>query len=59
MNRSLFVRCLFAAVPLLAATAPRLNAQNPAIYFPPSGKWQKKSPAELGLDAAKLQQAID
>lgn len=59
MNRSLFVRCLFAAVPLLAATAPRLNAQKPATYFPPSGKWQKKSPAEVGLDAAKLQQAID
>jgi CubicO group peptidase (beta-lactamase class C family) len=59
MNRSLFVRCLFAAAPLLAATAPQLYGQNPATYFPPSGKWQKKSPAELGLDAAKLQHAID
>jgi CubicO group peptidase (beta-lactamase class C family) len=28
-------------------------------YFPPSGKWQKKAPAELGMDPTKLQQAID
>ena len=28
-------------------------------YFPPAGKWEKKTPASLGLDAAKLQQAID
>src|SRR3954463_12196024 len=29
-----------------------------ADYFPPRGTWEKKSPAELGFDAAKLQQAI-
>ncbi len=29
-----------------------------ADYFPPRGEWAKKSPAELGLDAAKLSQAI-
>ncbi len=52
MNRSLVVRCLLAALPLLA------SAQNPATYFPPSGNWQTKSPAELGLDAAKIQEAI-
>ncbi len=31
----------------------------PQTYFPPAGKWEKKSPAELGMDAAKLQEAID
>src|SRR5436853_6738698 len=29
-----------------------------ADYFPPRGNWEKKAPAELGFDAAKLQQAI-
>jgi CubicO group peptidase (beta-lactamase class C family) len=28
-------------------------------YFPPKGTWQTKSPAEMGLDAAKIQAAID
>jgi CubicO group peptidase (beta-lactamase class C family) len=35
---------------------PALFAQS---YFPPSGNWQHKSPAEVGMDAAKLQEAID
>ena len=28
-------------------------------YFPPSGPWAKKAPAELGLDPVKLQEAVD
>jgi CubicO group peptidase (beta-lactamase class C family) len=35
---------------------PALFAQS---YFPPSGNWQHKKPAEVGMDAAKLQEAID
>lgn len=30
-----------------------------STYYPPKGEWAKKSPAELGLDPAKLQEAID
>jgi len=45
-----FVVCL-----LLALTSA-LRAQS---YFPPTGKWDKKPPAELGMDAAKLGEAID
>jgi CubicO group peptidase (beta-lactamase class C family) len=30
-----------------------------APYFPPAGAWAKKAPAELGLDPAKLQEAVD
>jgi len=30
-----------------------------AAYFPPKGEWAKKTPAELGLDPAKLKEAID
>lgn len=29
-----------------------------ADYFPPRGSWEKKAPAEVGFDPAKLQQAI-
>src|SRR5258708_34557328 len=29
-----------------------------AMYFPPAGQWQHRSPASLGLDSLKLQEAI-
>ena len=43
------------ALPLIvAALAPPLPAQKPATYFPAPGTWQKKAPAEVGMDAAKV-----
>ena len=45
-------RTLFA-LPLVAAA---LAAQT---YFPAAGTWQHKAPAEAGMDAAKLKEAID
>src|SRR5713101_6241172 len=50
-------RC-FLVLPVTLAVLG-LSLQAAPAYFPPSGKWQKKAPAELGMDAAKLQQAID
>jgi CubicO group peptidase (beta-lactamase class C family) len=50
-------RCFLVLPLILAVLGPSLQAA-PA-YFPPPGKWQKKAPAELGMDPAKLQQAID
>jgi len=47
-----FLSALFLCVSLL-------DAQSAKSYFPPRGKWDRKAPAELGFDAAKLQQAID
>ena len=51
------------ALPLLAALAPGLDAQTAqarrANYFPAAGVWQHRSPAEVGIDAAKLKQAIE
>src|ERR1700731_3681843 len=59
-SRSLSIRLPLFALPLLvAALAPWLAAQKTATYYPAPGQWQKKSPAELGMDAAKLQQAIE
>src|ERR1700719_3032189 len=48
----------FFALPLILAVFG-LSLEAAPAYFPPSGKWQKKAPAELGMDPAKLQQAID
>ena len=49
-------RCFLA--PLILAFFA-LSLQAAPAYFPPPGNWQKKTPAELGMDPAKLQQAID
>jgi CubicO group peptidase (beta-lactamase class C family) len=51
------------AVPLLAAClAPGLDAQTAparrATYFPSSGSWQHKAPADVGMDGAKLKEAV-
>ncbi len=42
---------------LAAVLLPLLEAQT--TYFPPAGTWQHKAPAEAGMDAAKLQLAVD
>jgi CubicO group peptidase (beta-lactamase class C family) len=56
MNRSR--RTFFALPGILALFALSLSAAD-ATYFPPSGSWQKKSPAEVGMDAGKLKAAIE
>ena len=47
----------------LAALAPAVAAQSagskPATYFPPAGTWQHKAPAEVGMDAARLKEAVE
>lgn len=52
------------ALPLIAASlAPGLYAQTTqakrTAYFPPAGTWQHRTPAELGMDAAKLNEAVE
>jgi CubicO group peptidase (beta-lactamase class C family) len=39
----------------LLAAAPVAQT---GTYFPPAGSWARKAPAELGLDAAKLAEAV-
>jgi CubicO group peptidase (beta-lactamase class C family) len=41
---------------MFLAAAPAAQ-QTP--YFPPAGAWEKKAPADLGLDPVKLQEAVD
>lgn len=47
-------RRLFLAALLVVLAAP-LGAET---YFPPKGEWARRAPAEVGMDAAKLQAAI-
>jgi hypothetical protein len=50
--------CLIAAGSF--AQKPREAAKGKdAPYFPPAGSWQAKEPAALGLDAARLNEAIN
>jgi CubicO group peptidase (beta-lactamase class C family) len=42
---------------LLLALAPVVYAQK--SYFPAAGKWERKAPAELGLNAEKLKSAVE
>lgn len=39
--------------------AQNLIAQNRGTYFPRSGTWQRKTPAEVGMDPEKLRQAVE
>jgi len=50
--------CVAGVVALYAATLAVPAAQQ-GTYFPPAGAWAKKTPAELGLDPVKLQEAVD
>lgn len=53
--------CLAAAVPTFAQgrrAAPAQPAAAPLPYVPPRGAWERKPPAELGFDAAKLAEAV-
>jgi CubicO group peptidase (beta-lactamase class C family) len=52
------------ALPLVAAVlTPGLAGQTAqprrTTYFPAAGTWQYKAPAEVGMDAAKLREAIE
>src|SRR5688572_17625092 len=40
--------------PALACAQPRA----PAVYYP-DAEWQRKTPAQAGLDAARLKDAVD
>jgi hypothetical protein len=64
-RKSLLVRPL-VTMPLAALLVSLLpiglaaqTSQKSATYFPAAGTWQHKAPAEVGLDPAKLKEAVD
>jgi CubicO group peptidase (beta-lactamase class C family) len=52
---------ILLTLPLIAAVlAPGLAAQSKrTTYFPAAGTWQHKAPAEAGMDARKLKEAVE
>src|SRR5687768_8970112 len=55
------MRLLVSALLLLflgGAGQPRSDQPRSDQYFPPAGNWARKAPAEAGLDAAKLAEAV-
>jgi hypothetical protein len=65
----LFIALSLAAVAAASGQARHQSAQaraakseapaQPSTYFPSRGDWQRRAPAEAGMDAAALQQATD
>ena len=53
----LSVAAVVATFVLAPAFGPAIDAQN-APYYPPAGSWAKKAPAELGMDAGLLAEAV-
>ena len=59
----LFTAVVLVTAGLLATVAPA--ASTPSLeaaqgrYFPPRGEWESRSPAEMGMNSAALQEAID
>jgi CubicO group peptidase (beta-lactamase class C family) len=55
-RRLLLTIPVLAGVATLVFLAATLAAQTP--YFPPAGSWAKKTPTELGMDPARLAEAV-
>lgn len=53
MKKLLILSVALLCTPLLAQ-----KKNNPPVYFPDANVWLTKTPLEVGLDAAKLQEAI-
>jgi CubicO group peptidase (beta-lactamase class C family) len=46
------------AVSVVASVRAHQSSTGTPVYFPPAGTWASRSPADLGLDKAKLDDAI-
>jgi CubicO group peptidase (beta-lactamase class C family) len=55
MPMRVFICCYLL---LLRASLPVLSQKTTASYFPPAHTWTQKTPAEMGLKPAKIQEAI-
>lgn len=51
------MRKLLVAIALSFGGFALPAAQTP--YYPPAGQWDRKSPSEVGMDAAKLNEAVE
>src|SRR5436190_9884857 len=54
-----FITAMLPGLAAISAAVVASPAETPPAYFPARGAWERRSPAELGLHAARLQAAID
>ena len=54
-----FITAMLPGLAAISAAVVASAAETPPAYFPARGAWERRSPAELGMDAARLQAAID
>jgi CubicO group peptidase (beta-lactamase class C family) len=50
---------LFFALCLCVSVASYVGQAQQATYYPPAGAWAKKAPADVGMDAARLNAAME
>jgi CubicO group peptidase (beta-lactamase class C family) len=53
------LRKIAVVLALSVASYVALGAQTAASYYPSQGQWAKKAPADVGMDAARLNAAIE
>jgi CubicO group peptidase (beta-lactamase class C family) len=58
LDRRSFLSLPLAATPLVRGLGAQAQARATG-YFPPPGTWQRRPPAELGMDAARLAEAVE
>jgi|SRR5579872_3504044 len=58
-NRSFLTAVSALAITLLPGLTAQSTQPKRTGYFPSAGTWQRKAPAELGMDSAKLTEAIE
>ena len=60
MTNRLIRSCLLALslATVLVSTLPAQTPTRPS-YFPAAGTWRHKAPGDVGMDAAKLKEAVD
>lgn len=44
---------------VLCAAALAASGQSTGVYYPDADHWERRAPAQMGLDAARLQSAVD
>ncbi len=58
-NRNPFLTLPLLAAVLTAGLAAQTTVKKRAAYFPAAGTWQHKTPAEAGMDPAKVKEAVE
>ncbi len=59
ISRRSFLAVPPAAVLLASGRVRAASEGTPVSYFPPAGKWERKAPEAVGMDSAKLKEAIE